>query len=377
MACHRKGDIHVFPCYSWGSGICSFLEAIMAGRRAFIMGLATLGILGGTGVGVSRFLSGERFGALPDKGYDSPNWRDGRFHNLEPIDEDMVKIVPSVFRVLFADTPRMIPERDLPFARDDYTKMPDWSFAWLGHSTFLMKLAGVTVLTDPVFSSSVSPFGIGGKAFPGTAFTGKLPFVDLVLISHDHFDHLDHATISRLRGKIGQVFCPLGCEAHFARWGIQARAFDWWETANVGPLAVACVPARHFSGRNASMMKSLWCGWYLRAKDFSVLFSGDSGYGSHFRMIEERYGPVDCAFLDSGQYNMDWKEVNMFPAEARRAAKDLGARFWIPMHAGKFRLARHPWDEPFSQAGKGAVTPVMGEIVSFMSPVGKRWWKEQ
>ncbi len=215
-----------------------------------------------------------------------------------------------------------------------------------------------------------------------------MPAIDWLFLSHDHWDHLDFPTISALRPKIRNVACGLGTGAHLRFWGFdrtRIHELDWHQSLDAGNgVSLTFLPGRHFSGRGLTRDKSLWGGMLLRSPDFSFLFSGDSGYGPHFRETGRQYGPVDLALLDCGQYDKNWHYVHMFPEEACQAAEELGARHFMPVHAGKFSIAYHTWYDPFRRALKASegrayqlLTPIIGQAVPLSKHIAPfpAWWE--
>lgn len=246
-------------------------------------------------------------------------------------------------------------------------------------------------MIDPVFSPYASPFSFSIKAFAGTsAYAAEdLPFIDYVLVSHDHWDHLDYPTMRKLQPKTGKIVCGLGVSSHLMHWGFQREQIiegDWGDTVVSGnDININIVPAQHFSGRTLVRNKTLWCGFVLETKNLKLFFSGDSGYGEHFAGLGKKFGKIDIALLDCGQYNERWRFVHMVPEEAVQAASDLQASYLLPMHIGKFSLAYHPWNEPFERvktasSGKNfrLLTPMIGErldLANLASAHFSSWWE--
>ena len=258
---------------------------------------------------------------------------------------------------------------------------------WLGHSSFLLNMDGSIVLVDPVFSGAAAPVPFFVRRFqdPPIALR-ELPPIDYVLISHDHYDHLDMETVQFFTDSETQFVVPLGVANHLIGWGIAAERTtekDWWEVATFPDLTFIATPAQHFSGRDGiHPNETLWASWVIQSSQHAVYFSGDSGYDTHFQTIGERYGPFDVAFLDSGQYNERWREVHMFPEEAMQAARALRAQHHFPVHWGMFELALHDWDEPIRQLAElrdensvPLLTPQLGEILTVPGPpTSEAWW---
>lgn len=226
---------------------------------------------------------------------------------------------------------------------------------WLGHSSYYLQLNGRRILIDPVFSTNASPIPFTNTAFEGTSLytADDIPEIDFLLISHDHYDHLDYPTILALKPKVRQVIVGLGVGAHFAAWGYDMQRVqekDWNESIGApGDLQIMVTPARHFSGRTFTRDQSLWVGFALISPSRRLFFSGDSGYAKHFEEIGQELGPFDWVALDSGQYDPRWANVHMNPEQAAQAATDLRARVLTPEHVGRFSLAPHDWDDPFKR----------------------------
>lgn len=226
---------------------------------------------------------------------------------------------------------------------------------WLGHSSYYLQLNGRRILIDPVFSTNASPIPFTNTAFEGTSLysANDMPEIDFLLISHDHYDHLDYPTIVALKPKVRQVIVGLGVGAHFDAWGYDMQRVqekDWNESVgSASDLQITVTPARHFSGRTLTRDQSLWVGFALISPGRRLFFSGDSGYAKHFEKIGQELGPFDWVALDTGQYDPRWANVHMNPEQAAQAATDLRARVLTPEHVGRFSLAPHDWDDPFKR----------------------------
>lgn len=324
----------------------------------------------------------------------SPNYKSGKFENKTPTPT----LAPGytfwgqIKKAVFQKYPRLQPVDSLPSVKSDLLHLsPDTAVAvWFGHSSSLIKIDGKTILIDPVFSGSISPLPWGGKAIKGSdVYTVEdLPAIDYLIISHDHYDHLDYKTIKALKAKTKYVVCGLGVGAHFERWGYtpdQLLERDWEETVAVAPgFTIHVLPARHKSGRSLSQSQNLWASYLIQSPSMKIYYSGDGGYDTHFKDIGKKYGPIDLALLENGQYNEAWHYVHMLPDETIQAAVDLKAKRVLPVHNSKFILARHPWDEPLekvTELGKTnhipVITPMIGEVVNLKDSTQtfKAWWK--
>ena len=277
------------------------------------------------------------------------------------------------------------------------SQTPDWQallqddgtprFVWFGHSTVLARLSGITLLLDPVFGNCVSPIrGISCRYQQPPAALDELPPIDYILISHNHYDHLDKPTIRRFVSSNTRFIVPLNLGTLLQHWGIgreRITELDWWQHAELsGCLHVHAVPARHNSSRGmGDFNKTLWAGFVLQTERHKIYFSGDSSYGSHFADIGRRFGALDLAMLENGQYNEHWRDNHMFPEQTAQAAADVQARRFMPIHWGMFSLALHPWDEPVRrsiplvrQSGIATLTPTLGQVFTLDSETHD-WWE--
>ena len=249
---------------------------------------------------------------------------------------------------------------------------------WFGHSSYLIQIDGKRMLVDPVFCMA-SPVSFVNKPFPATyAYQpNDMPDIDYLIITHDHWDHLDYQTIMQLKDRIGKIICPLGVGEHFEYWGFkedQLIELDWYENSTSGneaELSIHCLPARHFSGRGLTANQTLWASFLIETSSKKIFIGGDGGYDTHFKEIGNRYPGIDLAILENGQYNEDWKYIHTMPSELSRVAKDLKARKILTVHHSKFALAKHRWDEPIMNVRKmietdslNVLNPVIGEVVN-------------
>ncbi|NHN34460.1 MBL fold metallo-hydrolase [Paenibacillus agricola] len=262
---------------------------------------------------------------------------------------------------------------------------------WFGHSAFLVKLGNKTLLLDPMFGKAPTPFPwFGNKRYSKQLpiDIDLLPAIDAVLLSHDHYDHLDYGSIQKLKHKVGRFYVPNGVGRHLRRWGIdpeKIHEFNWWEEAEFEGLNLACTPAIHFSGRYLLDNNStLWCSWVIAHAEGKLFFSGDSGYGPHFKAIGEKYGPFNLTLMECGQYDNRWAAIHMLPEETVQAQLDVKGEMMIPIHWGAFKLAFHAWTDPIERISKAAqergvaiASPRIGETVSIhnASYPSSIWWK--
>ena len=259
--------------------------------------------------------------------------------------------------------------------------------SWLGHSSILINIDGYSILTDPIFERKVSPIGPTrfNKVLPLNIL--DLPAVDVVIISHDHYDHLNKFSIQQLSDKVGVFIVPLGVGKRLAKWGIreeQIVELNWWDEFHLQDnLTIVATPAQHFSGRGLFDKNStLWASWVIQTPTHRVFFSGDTGYFKGFKEIGKKYGPFDVTFLECGAYNERWSNIHMLPEQTVQAFFDLGGKILQPVHLATFNLAFHTWYEPMERLTneawrKGAIisTPVMGQVVNYEKPTtANLWW---
>ena len=338
----------------------------------------------------------------PNRPYpESPQTGDGRFQNPRPRPAmgvlDLARLFWEVSANKPADAVPAVPPVVLPLTRAALDAAPDRSLFRLGHSTLLLKLRGGYWITDPVFAERASPFAwMGPKRFHAPPIAlDDLPPLRGVLLSHDHYDHLDRDAVRRLADKAEVFLVPLGVGDLLVSWGVPARKvrqFDWWQAAEFDGLTVVATPAQHFSGRGLfDSDRTLWASWTLLEAPsqpvdpgLRLFFSGDTGYFDGFAEIGRRFGPFDVTFMETGAYDARWAFVHMQPEETVQAHLDLGGRVLLPIHNGTFDLALHAWTDPFERverlsAERGLVlaTPRMGERFDLASPQPTpAWWRD-
>ncbi|WP_445168688.1 MBL fold metallo-hydrolase [Mycolicibacterium sp. Dal123E01] len=323
----------------------------------------------------------------------SPHYREGVFHNLEPaspirLDAEENRLV--LFDMLGRNSASR-PRAAIPLAHSAAPLSSEpLAVTWLGHSTALVEIDGYRVLTDPVWSDRCSPSRAVGpqRLHPAPAPLEALPALDAVVISHDHYDHLDMDTVLALaRTQRAPFVVPLGVGAHLRQWRIPSERIielDWNEQTRIGDLALVCTPARHFSGRFLSRNTTLWSSWAIIGPQHRAYFGGDTGYTSSFGQIGADHGPFDLTLMPIGAYNTAWPDIHMNPEEAVRAHRDVSdAGLLVPIHWCTFRLAPHPWAEPVERmlaaaddAGvRTAVPRPGGRIVTAAADAIDRWWE--
>jgi L-ascorbate metabolism protein UlaG (beta-lactamase superfamily) len=362
--------------------------------RGFVV--AVLFLFLGLMISTERFVA---FGAAPDEATlarmrASPHFKDGQFVNDDPTTLMKVSSWESGKRWLGGDEMR-VPTCPLPIAGDAAARVaaPPSSglrITWLGHSTTLVEIDGARILTDPNWSERSSPSRwVGPVRFhPPPIAIADLPPIDGVVVSHEHFDHLDMATVRALAAKGIPFHVALGVGAHLALWGVpraQIREHDWWEKTTLpNGIELLSTPARHFNGRGVpGRTGALWTSWSIVGPHHRVYFSGDTGLTKGFETIAERVGPFDVALLEIGQFSPDWGDIHLGPRGAIEATKMLRAKRLFPIHWGTFNLAYHAWSEPaetlFLEAPKQEVpllTPRIGEpIEPTTDPPTSAWWR--
>ena len=328
-------------------------------------------------------------------GAPSPQYDGGRFKDQRPQRRaSLMKTLGVLWRFAFNKPTGTVPAQPIPvqaLSREQLLEAPDRSLYRLGHSTMLLKLRGEFWLTDPVFSERASPFQwIGPKRFHQPPISiANLPPIKGVILSHDHYDHLDYDAIRQLADKVGYFITTKGVGDTLVEWGVSAkkvRQLDWWESTDVEGIRLVATPAQHFSGRGLTDgNRTLWASWVILADDLRLFFSGDSGYFSAFKEIGKRYGPFDLTMIETGAYDHEWPDVHMQPEQSLQAHLDLRGKHLLPIHNGTFDLALHVWQDPFErivalaeQRGVPVSTPLMGERLSLTKPQpGKRWWRHQ
>lgn len=323
----------------------------------------------------------------------SPRYREQIFQNehTTPDLEIGVSMWSVLWHYFFEKDGRSTPIDSLPVVKTDLKRLPENAsvVVWLGHSSSFLQVDGKHILIDPVLSRAASPVSFINQAYSGTDIykADDFPEIDVLLISHDHWDHLDHQTVKDLQPKIRKVVCGLGVGEHFRRWGYkesQIEERDWNEKVMLDSgLSVIVTPARHNSGRLFTMKQSLWASYVIKTPRFNIFFSGDTGYDTHFKAIGDTYGPFDLALMECGQYDKNYPYTHMQPEQSMQAALDVRAKKLLPVHWGKFTESNHAWDEPVKkisalarQSGMPLMTPEIGQAVDLDSEVMFRpWWE--
>ena len=362
-------------------------------KRIIIVTLLVVAVLTAA---VFLFMQQKTFGKNPtgqrlERIKKSPNYKNGSFQNLSPT--EVLKEGASYLKMMkdMLSRPKTVePPNPMPSVQTNLkTVHADKPLiVWFGHSSYLIKSNATTILVDPVFSGNASPVSFFGKSFPGSDVysVDDFPEVDVLVITHDHYDHLDYKTIMKIQPKVKKFCVALGVGEHLEYWGISPEKvveLDWWESSRILPaVELTATPARHFSGRGFTRAKSIWASYVLKIDGYTIYIGGDSGYDTHFKTIGDKYGPFDLVLLESGQYGVNWPNIHMLPEQTVQAAKDLQAKRLMPVHWGKFVLALHDWNEPIKRVVKSAsgqgmpiTTPKIGEpvIIDSIYPT-QQWW---
>lgn len=322
------------------------------------------------------------------------NYRDGALQNLSitPMQPEGVGLFEIIIKFLFGKHPDKVPVKPLKSVSPDLNSTPVTDapeIIWFGHSSYLIKAGGKRILVDPVFSKTPSPFSsIGSKAFPGTDFVKADQFknIDILVITHDHYDHLDYQSILTIAPNADKIITSIGVGAHLERWGVSTEKINelsWNQSIEIfDSIKFTAVPARHFTGRKFKRNQTLWSAFVYEVGTYKLFLGGDSGYDTHFAEIGKTHGPFDLALLECGQYNELWPYIHMFPEQTVQAAIDLKAKALMPVHWGKFSLAMHPWNEPINRVTNEAekrqltiVTPKLGETTMLSEKnISQKWW---
>ena len=353
---------------------------------AFVMGVLTMLLLVST-VFVLNFV--DEIGADPQE-YNSPHYHDESFHNLNESSPENDNFFETLQDYLVFDRTRT-PDSVLPTEKFEIQNHveDEVSITWFGHSTILIQSREYNILIDPLFGDEgTGPLFLGPAPFDyeNTYEIKDLPSIDIVLISHDHYDHLDMKTVIEFEGST--FLTPLGVKPHLELWGIPSvdiMEFDWYGGTNISDeLQIILTPSQHFSGRTLSRDPTLWGSWVIDIYDTAIFFGGDGGYSAEFTTIGDLYGPFDIAILEAGQYNEAWSNIHMFPKEVIQASIDLNSSVVMPIHNSKYELALHPWDEPLIEVtaegmrrNHSVATPMIGQsFVVGLDVPNYHWWMD-
>jgi len=349
-------------------------------------------------LGVFFFMQQPSFGKAPSgerlkRIQQSSGYKDGSFQNqsFTPVMPENVSMFTVLKDGMFNRSKRNVTKDSLPSQKTDLKNLNPKKdiLVWFGHSSYFMQIDGKKILVDPVLSGHSSPLSFMVKSFKGSDVYSpeNFPEIDYLVITHDHWDHLDYKTVLKLKPKVGRIITGLGVGSHLEYWGFDPKKIielDWNE--QIFPdsgFVVTATPGRHFTGRGFKRNQSLWCSFVLQTPNKKIFIGGDSGYDTHFKKIGAEHGPFDLAILECGQYNEYWKYIHMMPEQTVQAAIDLKAKTLMPVHWAKFALAYHAWDESILRVTKEAsrlnvpvIHPMIGEEVDLNSfGVQTEWWK--
>lgn len=358
-----------------------------------------IGIIAFLALATYLFMQQPKFGKAPsgkrlERIEKSPNYKDGKFQNLSftPNLAEDATYFGVFWRFLFDKKVRTKPAQPFHFEKTNLKTLSSEEnvYVWMGHSSYFIQINGKKLLVDPVLSGAASPVSFTTKAFGGSDLysTDDIPELDYLLISHDHWDHLDYETVTKLQTKVKNVITGLGTGEHFEYWNYDPKKIielDWHESFDLGNgFKITAEPARHFSGRSFMRDKAIWASFVFQSPTKTLLIGGDSGYDTHFKKIGEKFPNIDYAFLENGQYNKDWKYIHALPGEHDKIMLDLKAKNMIPVHNSKFELAVHPWEEPMKslfeyKTGNYKIhTPKIGEKFPLDNEnyVTEKWWEK-
>lgn len=348
-------------------------------------------------VAIIIFFNQPSFGHTPrgkrlERVQKSSNYRNGEFRNLSPTEQitSGKSKFSTMFNFLFRNVDELHPKENLPVVKTDLKSIGrnEDIMVWMGHSSLFIQTDGKRFLIDPTLVSA-APISFVNKPFKGTDIYAPddIPDIDYLIITHDHYDHLDYKTVKQIKNRIGKIICPLGVGEHLEYWGFPADniiELDWNEnTAPDSTFTIHCLPARHFSGRSITPNQTLWASFMLQTPTQNIYLSGDGGYDSHFTDISKQFPNIDLAIIENGQYNEDWKFIHLMPTDLVQAIKDLNPKKVFTIHNSKYALSKHSWHEPldniYNAAKQGSlnlITPMIGEAVHLndTTQVFKEWW---
>ena len=356
-------------------------------------------------ISIYLFMKTPVFGALPsgkslEKVKNSKNYIDGEFRNKEKTEllTDTKKTpIKRLLEFAFEKDPEgTVPKIALPSVKTDLKTLDpnEDLIVWFGHSSLFIQIAGKKILVDPVFSKYASPVPFSNKAFEGTNIytVDDLPEIDILLITHDHYDHLDYPTVKKLKEKVAKVIVPLGVDAHFLRWDFDEEKIvtvDWDDEVTIDDnLKIYALETRHLSGREFSNRnQSLWVSYLIEEKYndnlYRLFLSGDGGYSPRFKGFKEKFQNIDLAVMEAGQYNEEWALIHSLPEDIIKEVRDMEVTKLFPIHNSKFKLSKHPWDEPLRKLDDFTIntniqllTPMIGEKLYLHKENSfKKWWE--
>ncbi|PEZ25828.1 hypothetical protein CN892_01015 [Bacillus anthracis] len=302
--------------------------------------------------------------------------------------KDIIGLMTDYFKM----KTKLRPIKNLPIVLSDKNNKSLESVTWFGHSASLLKIEGKTLLLDPMFGDASSPFPLfNSKRYSGAFSLERedLQEIDAIIISHNHYDHLNYKSIMQLKDRAKHFYVPTGVAQYLIKWGVSPSKIsehNWWDEITFDTIKLVCAPARHFSGRSMTDRDcSLWCSWLILGQETKVFFSGDSGYAPHFKEIGDKYGPFNLTLMECGQYDPRWSAIHMLPEETVQAHMDVKGELLLPIHWGAFTLALHEWSDPIERVTKEAkrlevkiTTPQIGESITLKSTdyPSSAWWRE-
>ena len=329
-------------------------------------------------------LSQPKFGRLPkgerlERMKETPTYYNGQFHNIEhktqmASDKSRWRMM---YEFLFEKRENNRPDQPIEAIKTNLKALDinQNLIVWFGHSSYYIQLDGKRILIDPVFEDA-SPFSFVNKPFKGTQIyhADDMPDIDYLVITHDHWDHLDYKTVMKLKPRSQKVIVPLGVGEHFERWEFPATQMEelyWYESAELDShINITALPTRHFSSRDFRQNRTLWASYMLQTPSGNIFIGGDSGYGKHYKTIAAMFPHIDLALMENGQYNEDWRYIHHLPEDLIKAINDLNPTAVLPGHNSKYALARHPWDEPRqnikqakSELSATVLLPIIGEVI--------------
>lgn len=369
-------------------------DSRMKHKKLMVM-IIILAVLGGLFLialqhpGFGRAPRGERLERIRR----SPNYRDGKFQNIHPMPITTMEKsgLRSYWDFLFGKRPDLKPEKALPIVKTDLHRLrrDEEVVVWFGHSSYFIQSGGKRFLIDPVLSSRL-PMSLMFRPFKGTdVYTPEdIPDIDFLVITHEHWDHLDYHTVKQIKDRTGKVVCPLGVGEHFEYWGFEPERIvemDWNDSYRADDgLTIYCLPARHYSNRKIKRGQTLWASFLIDGTR-RIYLAGDSGYDTHFAEIGERFPGIDLAVMENGQYDLDWRYIHILPDELPQAIRDLNPARVLTVHHSKFALSKHPWYDPLNHISKNSagqayrlLTPRIGEPVNLRDTTATtgKWWTE-
>ncbi len=347
-------------------------------------------------VGLLIFINQPKFGKNPsgerlERIKKSPNYQDGGFKNLSEtpqLTSDKPMVV-QLYKFFTDKIDNLRPATPIPTVKTDLKNLSkdENILVWLGHSGYFMQIDGKTFLIDPTLLSG-SPVSFFNKMFDGSnAYLPEdIPAVDYLIITHDHWDHLDYETVQQLKPRIGKVVTGLGVGSHFEYWEFAKEnivELDWHEQTTFGNIKLTALPARHFSGRGIVRDRTLWASFMLETPTKTIYIGGDSGYDTFYKEIGKQFPNIDLAILENGQYDKDWAYIHILPEQIPQVVKDLNPKRVLGVHNSKFALAKHDWREPLELLYQNAqkenfrlLTPKIGDIIDLNNEnqTFEKWW---